>query len=79
MICLKSSKSSQIAKNKNSGQTSLTRLILSFLTSMQLILKNSEIKKIKRYASSLSLRNTCAIGCTKKTAENVFKEPLLSK
>ena len=41
-----------------------------------------EIKKIKSYASSgipirnpglLRLRNTCARGCAKKTADNVFK------
>jgi len=47
--------------------------------------KNSEIKKIKSYAScgirtrnpwGLRLRNTCAIGCAKKTAENVFYEQL---
>jgi len=47
-----------------------------------LIFKNREIKIIKSYASSairtrnpwvLRLRNTCAIGCAKKTAENVFK------
>ena len=45
-------------------------------------MKNSEIKKIKSYASNgirtrnpcgLKLRNTCVIGCAKKTAEHVFK------
>ena len=48
----------------------------------QTVVKNRDIKKIKSYASGgihtriswgLRLRNTCAIGCAKKTAENVFK------
>jgi len=40
--------------------------------------KNSENKKIKSGIRThnpwcLRLRNTCAIGCAKKTAENIFK------
>ena len=43
--------------------------------------KNSEIKKIKSYASNgirtrtpwgVRLRNTCAIGCAKKTPERGY-------
>ena len=61
---------------------SVFMFISSCFTTIQLNFKNSEIKKLKSYASSgirtrnpcgLRLRNTCAIGCTKKTAENVFK------
>ena len=49
--------------------------ISSCLTIFQLNLKNSEITKIKSFDPLvLRLRNTCAIGCAKKTAEKVFKE-----
>ena len=53
MICLKSPKSSEFTKRKstNSGQEALTMLISSFLTTVQLIFKNREIRKIKSYAS----------------------------
>ena len=52
MICLKSPKSSEFTKRKstNSGQEALTMLISSFLTTVQLIFKNREIRKIKSYA-----------------------------
>ena len=65
----------------NSGQKSLTMFISSCLTTIQLNFENREIKKTKSCASGgvltcnpwvLRLRNTCAIGCAKKTAENVF-------
>jgi len=51
---------------------------IQVLTTIQLIFKNKEIKS---YASGgirtrnpwvLRLRNTCTIGCAKKTAENAF-------
>jgi len=57
-------------------------LILSFLTTNQLIFK---IEELKIYASigiqtrnpwDLRLQNTCEIGCAKKTDENAFKVSL---
>ena len=72
IICLKSTKSSEFAK-KNPEPCWFNWLIF----------KNREIKKNKklrlRWDSNpqplgLMLWNTCAIGCSKKTAENVFKE-----
>jgi len=53
------------------------------LTTIQMIFENREIKKIKSYVSGgihtrnpwvLRLRNTCTIGCAKKTADNIFKK-----
>ena len=80
-ICLKSpTKSSELAICfKNSGQKSLSMYISScFNITIKLNFKDSEIKKLKSYASSrirtrnpwcLRLRNTCAIGCAKIIAE----------
>ena len=48
MICLKSPESSEFAKK--SGQKSISMLMLSLLTTIQLIFINREIQKIKSYA-----------------------------
>ena len=77
MICLKSPKSSEFAKNnyKNSGQKSLccNNLLIELLK----IGKLKNWKHLRRDSNpqhlSLRLRNTCAIGCAKETTENVFK------
>ena len=71
MICLKLPKSSEFAiRLTNSGKISLTTLILSFLTTINWFLK---IEKKKRNPWVLRLRNTCALRCSMKTAENAFK------
>ena len=63
----------------NSGQKSLTLLIRSFSTVIQLILKNREIEKIKRYvifepATTKHLRNRMR----KENCRNAFKLILIN-
>ena len=85
MSCLISPKSSEFDKKKKPTLVKNPSLcwFYHFLTTSQLIFKNREIKKIKGYASGgirtrnswdLRLRNTCVIGCAKKTAENEFND-----
>jgi len=83
MICLKSPKSSEFAIFFNSGQKSLTKFISSYCNNYLIeFLKIGKLTNIRLclwwdsnpQSLDLRLRNTCAIGigCTKKTAENVF-------
>ena len=70
----------------NIGQKSLIMFISSCFNNYSIELKKkSEIKKISYATSgirtrnpwSLGVRNTCAIGCAKETAENVFKSSVI--
>ena len=80
MICLNSTKSSYFAIClTNSGQKSLTMFISSCCNNY-LIDLNKKNKRLRLRRDSnpqslgLRLRNTCAIGCAKKTDENVFNQ-----